>query len=133
MQSSEDRVLRCGRCRWIQRTSYASKANRIRTISRRFAFAAEFSLRRLGPSHTIKHLEVSSVTLTCPNCGNDRNFQVKTLQMHVVHLEDSRVEVSEEDRPTVLEVLCDECETALNFEEFEETLRKEVLLTIGAR
>jgi len=33
----------------------------------------------------------------------------------------------------VVEVLCDECETALNFEEFEETLRKEVLLTIGAR
>jgi hypothetical protein len=31
------------------------------------------------------------------------------------------------------EVLCDECESALNFEEFEDTLRKEVLLTIGAR
>ena len=73
------------------------------------------------------------VTLTCPHCGNDRNFQVKTLQMHVVHLEDGRVEVSEEDRPTVLEVLCDECETALKFEEFEDQLRKEVLLTIGAR
>ena len=53
--------------------------------------------------------------------------------MHVVHLEDGRVEVSEESRPTVFEVLCDECETALNFEEFEDTLRKEVLLTIGAR
>jgi RNase P subunit RPR2 len=73
------------------------------------------------------------VTLTCPNCGNDRNFQVKTLQMHVVHLEDNRVEVSEESRPAVLEVLCDECESALKFEEFEDTLRKEVLLTIGAR
>jgi RNase P subunit RPR2 len=73
------------------------------------------------------------VALTCPNCGNDRNFLVKTLQMHVVHLEDGRVEVSEESRPAVLEVLCDECETALNFEEFEDTLRKEVLLTIGAR
>jgi ribosomal protein S27E len=73
------------------------------------------------------------VTLTCPNCGNDRNFQVKTLQMHVVHLEDNRVEVSEESRPAVLEVLCDECESALNFGEFEDTLRKEVLLTIGAR
>jgi hypothetical protein len=73
------------------------------------------------------------VTLTCPHCGNDRNFQVKTLQMHVVHLEDGRVEVSEESRPAVLEVLCDECESALNFEEFEDTLRKEVLLTIGAR
>jgi hypothetical protein len=77
---------------------------------------------------------VSYVTLTCPNCGNDRNFLVKTLQMHVVHLEDgNRVEVSEESRPAVLEVLCDECESALNFEEFEDTLRKEVLLTIGAR
>ena len=73
------------------------------------------------------------VTLTCPNCGNDRNFQVKTLQMHVVRLEDGRVEVSEESRPAVLEVLCDECESALKFEEFEDTLRKEVLLTIGAR
>jgi len=73
------------------------------------------------------------VTLTCPHCGNDRNFQVKTLQMHVVHLEDGRVEVSEESRPAVLEVLCDECESALKFEEFEDPLRKEVLLTIGAR
>ena len=73
------------------------------------------------------------VTLTCPHCGNDRNFQVKTLQMHVVHLESGRVEVSEESRPAVLEVLCDECESALKFEEFEDTLRKEVLLTIGAR
>jgi hypothetical protein len=53
--------------------------------------------------------------------------------MHVVHLEDNRVEVSDEDRPTVLEVLCDECESALDFDEFEDKLRKEVLLTIGAR
>ncbi len=73
------------------------------------------------------------MALTCPNCGNDRNFLVKTLQMHVVQLDNGRVEVSEESRPTVFEVLCDECETALNFDEFEDTLRKEVLLTIGAR
>jgi hypothetical protein len=53
--------------------------------------------------------------------------------MHVVQLDDSRVEVSEETRPVVLEVLCDECESALKFEEFEDTLRKEVLLTLGAR
>lgn len=71
--------------------------------------------------------------LTCPNCGNARNFLVKTLQMHVVQLDDSRVEVSEESRPAVLEVLCDECETALNFEAVEDTLRREVLLTLGAR
>src|SRR5213080_4842593 len=77
--------------------------------------------------------EETSVALTCPSCGNSQNFLVKTLQMHVVHLEDSRVEVSEESRPAVFEVLCDECETALNFEEFEDALRKEVLLTLGAR
>jgi hypothetical protein len=51
----------------------------------------------------------------------------------VVHLDDSRVEVSEEGRPAVLEILCDECETALNFEDVDEGLRKEVLLTLGAR
>ena len=73
------------------------------------------------------------MALTCPSCGNDQNFLVKTLQMHVVHLDDSRVEVSEEGRPAVLEVLCDECETAVNFEAVEDTLRREVLLTLGAR
>jgi len=73
------------------------------------------------------------MAFSCPECGNSRNFLVKTLQMHVVHLDESRVEVSEEGRPAVLEVLCDECETALKFEELEESLRKEVLLTLGAR
>ena len=77
--------------------------------------------------------EERRVALTCPSCGNDQNFLVKTLQMHVVHLDDSRVEVSEESRPAVLEVLCDECETALNFEEFDEPLRRELMLTLGAR
>jgi hypothetical protein len=80
---------------------------------------------------TIK--EETRVALTCPSCGNDQNFLVKTLQMHVVHLEDSRVEVSEEGRPAVLEILCDECETALNFEDVDDAVRKELLLTLGAR
>jgi hypothetical protein len=71
--------------------------------------------------------------LICKNCGNDRDFLVKTLQMHVVHLEDSRVEVSEESRPAVFEVLCDECETALSLDEADEAVRREVLLTLGAR
>lgn len=73
------------------------------------------------------------MALTCPNCGNDQNFLVKTLQMHVVHLDEARVEVSEEGRPAVLEVLCDECETALKLEEMDEALRRELLLTLGAR
>jgi hypothetical protein len=58
---------------------------------------------------------------------------VKTLQVHVVRLEDSRIEVQEENRPALLEILCDECETELKFEEIDEGVRKEVLLTLGAR
>lgn len=74
------------------------------------------------------------MSFTCPSCGNQKQFLVKTLQMHVMQFhDDARVEVSEETRPAVLEVLCDECESALKFEDFEETLRKEVLLTLGAR
>ena len=73
------------------------------------------------------------MALTCPSCGNDQNFLVKTLQMHVVRLDDSRVEVNDEGKPAVIEVLCDECETALNFEDFDDAVRKEMLLTLGAR
>jgi 5-methylcytosine-specific restriction endonuclease McrA len=73
------------------------------------------------------------MTLTCPNCGNARNFQVKTLQVHVVRLEDSRVDVQDEQPPAVLELLCDECETELKFEEVDEAVRKEMRLTLGAR
>ena len=80
---------------------------------------------------TIK--EETRVALTCPSCGNDQNFLVKTLQMHVVRLDDSRLDVSEEGRPAVLEVLCDECETALNLDEIDEAVRKELLLQLGAR
>ena len=53
--------------------------------------------------------------------------------MHVVRLDDARVEVNDEGRPAVIEVLCDECETALNFEDFDDAMRKEMLLTLGAR
>jgi hypothetical protein len=73
------------------------------------------------------------VALTCPSCGNGKNFQVKTLQVHVVQLDGERVDVTEESRPAVFEVLCDECETALDSTQVEDTLRREVLLTIGAR
>ena len=77
--------------------------------------------------------EETRVALTCPSCGNDQNFLVKTLQMHVVRLDDSRLDISEEGRPAVLEVLCDECETALNLDDIDEAVRKELLLTLGAR
>jgi hypothetical protein len=71
--------------------------------------------------------------LICPTCGNARSFLVKTLQMHVVRVERSRVEVAEEPRPSVLELLCDECDTPLDFDQVDDSLRQEILLALGAR
>ena len=71
--------------------------------------------------------------LTCPSCGNERSFQVKTLQMHVVQVEGEHVGVSEEGRPAVLEVLCDECESELDLREADDEVRREVLHSLGAQ
>lgn len=71
--------------------------------------------------------------VACPSCGNARSFQVKTLQMHVVQVEDARVDVTEENRPAVFEVLCDECEAAIAFDQFDDDVRREILLMLGAR
>ena len=77
--------------------------------------------------------EETLVALTCPSCGNDSKFLVKTLQMHVVHIDGENIDTGEEGRPAVLELLCDECENELNIDEMDEGLRKELLLTLGAR
>lgn len=72
------------------------------------------------------------MALTCPNCGNSEDFLVKTAQIHVVRLHDGRIDVAEESRPSVFEVLCDQCDTELNLETCDEAVRRELLLTIGA-
>src|SRR5262245_49224568 len=78
--------------------------------------------RGVHKEYVLTTKEETRVALTCPSCGNDQNFLVKTLQMHVVHLDDSRVEVSEEGRPVVLELLCDECEVTLKLEDIDDSL-----------
>ena len=72
------------------------------------------------------------MALTCPSCGNERSFQVKTLQMHVVHIDGEQVDLAEESKPVVLELLCDECEAELNLQAIDDGLRREVLFTLGA-
>ena len=71
--------------------------------------------------------------LTCASCGNEKSFLVKTLQLHVVHIEDSRVEVDEESRPAILELLCEDCEEPLNLDDIEDAVRRELALTVGSR
>jgi hypothetical protein len=77
--------------------------------------------------------EETRVGLTCPGCGNDQNFLVKTLQMHLAHVSDAHIEVSEEGRPAVFELLCDECDHALPLDEIDDGIRRELLLSLGAR
>lgn len=70
--------------------------------------------------------------LTCPSCGNEQNFQVKTLQMHVVQVDGENVGVAQEGRPAVLEVLCDECESEIDLRDVDDGVRVEMLHLLGA-
>jgi hypothetical protein len=53
--------------------------------------------------------------------------------MHVVYIDGENIDTAEEDRPAVLELLCDECENELNIDDLNDSFRKELLLTLGAR
>jgi hypothetical protein len=72
--------------------------------------------------------------LTCPNCGNTENFLVKTLQMHLLRVTDGQVQPpQEEGRPALVEILCDECDSTLDLNTLEESARRDLLVTLGAR
>lgn len=74
------------------------------------------------------------MSLTCPNCGNAETFLAKTLQMHLVRVADGQVQPPlEEGRPALVELLCDECDSAIDLDGFAEDERRELLVIIGAR
>lgn len=72
--------------------------------------------------------------LTCPNCGNAENFLVKTLQMQLLRVADGQFQPpSEEGRPALVEVLCDECDSTVDLTTLDDASRRELLSTLGAR
>ena len=73
------------------------------------------------------------MSLACPSCGNEKIFQVKTLQLHLLEVGDLGLDVGEEGKPAVLELLCDECETAIELAEIDPETKRDVLLSLGAR
>jgi hypothetical protein len=74
------------------------------------------------------------LSLTCPNCGNDQIFLVKTLQMHLLRVSDGQLQPpQEEGRPALVEVLCDECDGTIDLDTLDEATRRELLVTLGAR
>lgn len=74
------------------------------------------------------------MSLTCPNCGNSENFLAKTLQMHLLRVNDDQLQpAQEEGRPALVELLCDECESSVDLDALDEDTRRELLVTLGAR
>lgn len=73
------------------------------------------------------------MALACSSCGNEKTFQVKTLQLHLLQVGELGFDVGEEGKPAVLELLCDECETSIELAEIDRETRQEVLLRLGAR
>jgi hypothetical protein len=72
--------------------------------------------------------------LTCPNCGNAETFLAKTLQMHLLRVADGQLQApSEEGRPALVEVLCDECDATVDLAGLDEAARRELLALLGAR
>jgi hypothetical protein len=76
----------------------------------------------------------NSLPLTCPNCGNAENFLAKTLQMHLLRVADGQLmPPSEEGRPALVEVLCDECDATIDLAGLDESARRDLLTSLGAR
>ena len=72
------------------------------------------------------------MALTCADCGKEKSFQVKTLQMHVVQAGGGELELSDQSAPAVFELLCDECETEVDFANLDAEQRRELMLLLGA-
>ena len=56
----------------------------------------------------------------------------KTLQMHVVQAGGAELELSDQSAPAVFELLCDECETEVDFANLDAEQRRELMLLLGA-
>ena len=76
----------------------------------------------------------SSLSLTCPNCGNSENFLVKTLQMHLLRVADGQLQPPRKKAARALvEVLCDECDSTVDLDALDEDTRRELHMTLGVR
>jgi hypothetical protein len=74
------------------------------------------------------------LSLTCPNCGNAENFLVKTLQMYLLRVTDGQLQPpSEEGRPALVEVLCDECDSTVDLAGLDDSDRRDLMTSLGAR
>jgi hypothetical protein len=54
--------------------------------------------------------------------------------MHLLRVADTQLQPpQEEGRPALVELLCDECDSSLDLEALDETIHRDLRLTLGAR
>jgi hypothetical protein len=54
--------------------------------------------------------------------------------MHLLRVSDAQLQPpQEEGRPALVELLCDECDTTLDLDSLDESSRRELMVTLGAR
>jgi len=54
--------------------------------------------------------------------------------MHLLRVADGQIQPpQEEGRPALVEVLCDECDSTVDLDGLDESSRRELLVTLGAR
>ena len=74
------------------------------------------------------------MALTCPDCGNSKSFQVKTIEIRTLTVEESGSVSSEPVlAPDLLEMLCDACEseTAVDLNTLDADQRRKILREFG--
>ena len=77
------------------------------------------------------------MSLICADCGNEKSFQIKTIQITAIDV----VEAGESPRfdpkgegnvePTVLELLCEECESSVDLDTLSAADRQKLRLAVS--
>ena len=77
------------------------------------------------------------MSLICSDCGNDKSFQIKTIQITAIEVveagDNPRFDPKDEGNvePTVLELLCEECESSVDLDTLSAGDRQKLRLAVS--
>ncbi|SVD78681.1 uncharacterized protein METZ01_LOCUS431535 [marine metagenome] len=77
------------------------------------------------------------MSLICADCGNEKSFQIKTIQITAIDVveagESPRFDPKDEGNvePTVLELLCEECESSVDLDTLSAADRQKLRLAVS--
>jgi len=77
------------------------------------------------------------MSLICADCGNEKSFQIKTIQITAIDVveagESPRFDPKDEGNvePTVLELLCEECESSVDLDTLSAVDRQKLRLAVS--